>query len=265
MKLFKRVKQTISSIGVSTEEQIAAIHNEFDTAADRALEEAMFILSQGGVDSLKKEKAGLMEKFGFTGTKQVKEVRNQDFIDSRARMNADIVAKYKNKYPQYKFIFREQVQEICEKYGLICGVSSMYEGDIPLKNLKEIDEFNVSDGDRYCLWNHSSTWSVDVSAVLLTSGGPNVISYETERKVKESDNNTSLTLTERSYLSHGHSTKIPFFICAPKSDMNTKEYKMKGVFAYRETPDPIVLHYVKDGFLIVTKWGIEGDDPMLQK
>jgi hypothetical protein len=250
---------------VNTAEVIEAIHNEFDTAADRALEQAMFILSQGGVDSLKKEKATLMEKFGFTGTKQVQEVRDRDFIDSNAKMRADIVAKYKNKYPQYKFIFREQVNEICEKYGLICGEASMYKGDIPLKNLKEIEAFEVSDEDRYKLWNHFSSWSTPTSAVLRAGGGSNVISLAEEKR-KEEQEKTEISLGNiHISMDRGYGTPIPFFICAPKKDMNLEGYKLDGVFVKKEWPDPIVLHYVKDGFLIVTKWGIEGDDPMLQK
>ncbi len=58
-------------------------------------------------------------------------------------------------------------------------------------------------------------------------------------------------------------TKVPLYICAPKADMNIEGKIMKGVFATNPVPDPIVLHYVDDGFLILSKWGLEGQDPML--
>ena len=31
----------------------------------------------------------------------------------------------------------------------------------------------------------------------------------------------------------------------------------------KDVPDPIVLHFMTDGYLIVSKWGIEGEDPSL--
>jgi len=252
LNLFKKIKSEIKEVLApqNTEEIIAAIHNEFDTAADRALSEAMFILSNDGMDSLKREKAALMEKFGFVSTSQVKEVNEKIRIDENAKKKAEIVNKYKEKYPKYKFIFRDQIQEICEKYGLVCGEGRLYKGDIPLKNLKEIEAFKIDDEDRYSLISYNYNSRPNVSIILLAEAGSNVLTNLNEQELKN-------TL-------HGYCSVelIPFFICAPKKDMNLENHKLNGVFA--TTPDPIVLHYVKDGFLIVTKWGIEGDDEMLK-
>jgi hypothetical protein len=44
-------------------------------------------------------------------------------------------------YPQYKFIPEKEAKAICKKYGLVMGDSSLYKGDIPLKNLKEMETF----------------------------------------------------------------------------------------------------------------------------
>jgi len=239
-----------------TSNVIEKIHNEFDSAADRALNEALFILSQKGIEETKKEKAQLMQKLGFTHTAQVRELEKRIEIDNAAKKKANIVNKYKEKYPQYKFIFLDQIKQICEKYGLICGMAGMYKGDIPLKNLKEMETFKVSDDDRYYIYSSSSSWYVDPNAAL--SENAHVESYievEQEKRVNR----------EFSIYNNRHRVKIPFFICAPKSEMHMEGYKLNGVFAYKEIPDPIVLHYVKDGFLIVTKWGIEGDDPIVNK
>jgi hypothetical protein len=58
-------------------------------------------------------------------------------------------------------------------------------------------------------------------------------------------------------------SKLPLFICAPIKDMNTQGYKKEGVFLMREIPDPIVLHPMLDGCLIVSKWGLGSDDENL--
>lgn len=274
---FKKAANAVKEVvaPVNTAEVIEAIHNEFDTAADRALEEAMFILSQEGMDCLKKEKCELMEKFGFTGTNQVKQLRERVKIDETAKSKAEIINRYKTNYPQYKFIFKEQVKEICEKYGLICGTANMYKGDIPLKNLKEMEAFKVAERDEYFLMNYSSLMVSSPLAVL--NWAPPVISkeqhykntkgYFTAKMVYTGDNSDYELITtyhEPTRINY-RADDIPFFICAPKKEMDLTGYKLDGVFVKKEWPDPIVLHYVKDGFLIVTKWGIEGDDPILQK
>jgi len=265
-KIFNKVKEIVSQ--ATAAETIAAIHNEFDTAADRALAEARRILSEDGVNELEKEKALLMQKHGFQGTKVSAKYSERMREEVSADRKANIVKKYKNKYPQYKFIFREQVIEICTKYNLLCGPSNHYKGDIPLKNLKEIESFQVNDEDRYSMWNYSTSFSLDVSIVLLADGGANIISYAEhqrhEQRLAQMSGEWIYENLPSRYMNDGYTTAIPFFICAPESDMNMEGQKKKGVFTYKEIPDPIVLHYVKDGFLIVTKWGLEGDDSILK-
>ncbi|ULT44109.1 hypothetical protein KRR40_12535 [Niabella defluvii] len=51
------------------------------------------------------------------------------------------------RYPNYKFITREEVNRLCEKYGLIFGRADKYTGDIPEKNLLEIEAFYVNNED----------------------------------------------------------------------------------------------------------------------
>lgn len=280
LNIFKKVANEVKEIVSPTNpsEVIDAIHNEFDTAADRALEEAMFILSQEGVNAIKKEKAKLMQALGFVNAGNVEEVRAQEYKRSSAELNANIVNKYKQKYSQYKFIFKDQVRKICKKYGLLCGKASLYKGDIPLKNLKEIESFKVQPADRYYLKQYNWQWGNNTVENLLT-GSPSVISEEEHTRnrggfeyvaVGPKDSTVSaymecLEVQTRYLRSKVDYTveEIPFFICAPKSDMKIEGYKTEGVFLKREIPDPIVLHYVKDGFLIVTKWGIEGDDPIV--
>jgi hypothetical protein len=67
----------------------------------------------------------------------------------------------------------------------------------------------------------------------------------------------------RRHSNHYTEVLVPFFICAPKKDMSAEGMKLTGSFLTKDLPDPIVLHFVKDGFLVVSKWGLEGEDASL--
>jgi hypothetical protein len=247
-KLFNnKVSKFVSSVIETDETIVEKIHNEFDTASDRALAEATAILN--GIKNIPKEKAELMKKLGFINTNEVLKVSKEDEIIHRNRNRAEVIEKYSNKYPQYKFIFWDQVEAICNKYNLVCGQSHLYNGDIPYKNLQEIDNFKIEEEDyyyvsmfneypeRYSSPNHRHRWTNN-------SKSPYYSDYSKE--VSLIDNN-----------------KIPFFICAPEKEMNMENHKRNGVFLERHIPDPIVLHPMKDGALIVSKWGVEADDEIL--
>jgi hypothetical protein len=58
--------------------------------------------------------------------------------------------------------------------------------------------------------------------------------------------------------------KIGLFIAADKSLFDLKGLKKNGYgFFRKKTVDPIVFHYVKGGVLIISKWGMEANDPEL--
>lgn len=228
----RRVESAVPAINVRKEVQ--TIHDEFDIASDKILEAANKIVNP--VNKELEEMADKLKKAGFFSSRLLLDVQKSKSAVELTLYKAEIVKKYSQKYPNYKFIFEEQITEICEKYGLIFGSVSNYTGDVPKKNLDEISNFKVNDEDVYFVIR-----SAHASEKIIPSS--EVARY-----------NTSDFYT--------HVTKIPFKICAPRSDMKLKPNQtVEGVFI-KEVPDPIVLHYVLDGYLIVTKWGLEASDPL---
>jgi hypothetical protein len=219
----------------SVRNKVERIHNEFETASDRALAEAQAIINSS-VETKREELGLLLKDVGFINSKLAREVEARREKISMSKQRAEIIAKYAQKYPQYKFIFRDQVEEICKKYNLVCGEVDLYTGNVPEKNIREMVSFKVMEED-ICHKIKSlhftmivSSWEVDV------------------------------------YKKTGYHSfiKAPFYICAPTSDMkiDSEKHTLKGAFI-SEIPDPIVLHYLPEGYLIVTKWGLEASDPLL--
>lgn len=118
---------------------IQDIHNEFDIACENFLNDVKAII--GETDIVNKGKR--LRAIGFEKSFPVKEGVRLDAIKSQA----DNAAKFTNRYPLYKFIRKEDVERICKKYRLICGRSCDYIGDMPEKNLKEIEAFRVDQND----------------------------------------------------------------------------------------------------------------------
>lgn len=263
--LKKVSRKVIMTLNPPTVEEI---HEAFDTAGEKALKEAKSLLEKLG-NQQESERLELLRKIGFVSAAPLAMYENNKVIKAATESRAAILEKYMLKYPQYKFIFIEQVEELCKKYGLLCAPIRMYKGDVPLKNLKEMEAFKVKDEDIYLT---NSRGYVDRLEFDFKRGDFISRQYFEGRKQQEKlqqgeyvnrmnamyGYGTSMPYTNGNYL------EVPKFICAPKDDILIPEgYKVEGVFAGRELKDPIVLHYVKDGFLIETKWGVEGDDPML--
>jgi hypothetical protein len=227
------------------------IHNEFDTASDRALERANMIISLG-FNQQKSDLAKTLKDAGFTRVgfvqKISEEVQNVEFEQKRA----NIVLKYKEKYPQYKFIFKDQIISICTKYGLIFGPAKNYKGFIPVKNIEDIAKFKVEDEDIW--YTRNST--------LENWGTQNLKRLNNKDDFKF---NSEYNFYWRTYNNEAFH-KVPFYIAAPFKDMELERNQVvKGnEIVNIALPDPIVLHWVKDGFLVVTKWGLEAEDELLK-
>jgi hypothetical protein len=89
-----------------------------------------------------------LEEFGFKRAKDVVEVEEAAKAQALAKDVAEKVAYYFKHYPFNKFITKEQVKDICKKYGLVFGKTEWYIGDIPKKNQLEITDFKVRDKDK---------------------------------------------------------------------------------------------------------------------
>lgn len=210
---------------------VQKIHNDFFTAGDKIINAAKAIIEKG---LLEKGNAIKLMELGFTQCAEVKKHQIlKGLVDS-----GDKASYYAQKYPTAKFITRKQVDKICKKYKLLFGDVGIYTGSIPQKNINEILAFKVNDEDL------DEAYNLNFFSPLLL---PRYFGMPEEPK-KETP------VEEKKYV---RSLKI----CAPKTMMNMQGQKIFGNEIVPE--DPIVLHPVKDGFLIVTAWGNEASDELV--
>lgn len=261
----------------TNQELVKEIHTEFDTAADEMLAEANIILNIG----FSQQKEDRLAKLGFARSKQAVEV-------DKAGEQKKLILQYRQTYPAHKFVTEEVVKQICEKYGLLLGGVSNFIGEVPEKNLAEIEAFKVKKEDyrdtnswgsgmdswatsflqtesrlfRSGIDPFSPTWGIDPATPMgfITSkprrwgtGSDLAQAYSTamwaDYRKKEAEKS----------LFH---EKPLFQICAPENEFNTQGLKKVGHELVPE--DPIVLCPVTGGYLVVTKWGLEASDPSVR-
>lgn len=126
---------------------IERIHEDFDTAAQDFLDKANEIIS-GGTKEMKPEVHEKLKAFGFKRAQDIVEVEEAAKAKALAKDVAEKVSYYFEHYPFNKFITREQVKDICKKYGLVFGKTEWYVGNIPEKNQMEIVSFEVREEDK---------------------------------------------------------------------------------------------------------------------
>lgn len=122
---------------------VQEIHDAFDSASERLLKEAEEILLKLP-DTSKGER---MAKLGFYSTPEATKHSNTAHEKNRAEKLANQIRYFQTFYPNNKFITEEMVENICNKYGLLFGASGRYIGDIPEKNLTEIENFKLLEQD----------------------------------------------------------------------------------------------------------------------
>lgn len=243
-KLFKS-KQT-------TEQIIAEIHNEFDSASERLLKEAKDIVAK---DSSKGDR---LRRLGFNNSQPVKESDDVRKAQYDAQQLAERVSYFSQWYPHNKFITEESVQRICEKYGLVFADGKYYKGDVPEKNLREMEQFVLRKEDMlidYMGGFVDSFTSRLRNSVLGIDYGFGTIAIPSGWIESTIPNFAS---------EEERSTKPSFKICAPEKDFDTTHLAKKGHRLELNIPDPIVLQPVKGGYLIVTKWGLEASDDLVK-
>lgn len=231
---------------------IEKIHNEFQTEVDRILAEAKISVPEIPIDENLLNRANRLRAIGFHSAKEIQEVRdwerrNQEnkWKNDRKRQLVDAVNYFSEKYPNYKFITKDRVLAICEKYNLHMGPVRNFTGDVPDENIRVMEVFEIEEGDkaseeigtmpRFTNFN-GSTWDHRLAG-LQTFYGPAGLQ-----------------------------------ICAPLSQFNKDglavDQKTRTLVRKVEIPDPVVLQPVnykgETYYLVVTAWGIESEDSELK-
>lgn len=264
-------ERIIASITNKYPVEVIVIHNEFMTAADRLVEQANTIIKEA--ESKDFTKVSRLEGLGFKQANQVTELKPLIKKTETSKEHIDLIKYYGRNYPLNKFITEEQVEKICIKWNLVCGEVSRYKGFVPEKNLKEIERFKLKSADKGIWIGNTYLHNGEVRRCrgyyhVYKIGEPwNSYAYQSNDGVRfySSDDmgifGGAILTGNQSYRDNG------LMICAPVKDMDMngmtieKGYRMREV--PKEIPDPVVLHPVKGGYLILTAWGDEASDPIV--
>lgn len=226
---------------ISTKELIEQIHNEFNTAGDLLLKEANSILEKT-IEKDEIDKINLLRKFNFNNVPELQNISKK--IDDKKKAKEILIAtnEISLRYPQYKIIHKSDIEKICKKYNLVYGEVELYKGFVPLKNLKEMDNFKLHEDDwkyfgGYGGYGNRVEISKDVYEYLINYDSRDEYYIDKESK---------------------------FLICAPAKDMIIDKDMIVKNYKIEHVPDPVVLRHIKDDLhLILTAWGDESSDPLV--
>ena len=239
---------------------VKQIHDEFSTAQERLFNEAIGIANKLNSDTVLK--ADRCNKLGFTSSKPSKdgaEILKRQSESSRLIENINYFSK---KYPLNKFITDIEVKRICEKYGLVFGDASRFIGEIPEKNIKEIESFKLKKED--FIEDVNSDWTTILRNSLMR-GHLTPTGFSIDHSVGFGDRRISADFVggfemDESIEQKASKQKPAFKVVARQQDFDTNGMTLRGHKLEMNIPDPIVLQPVKGGYLIVTAWGDEASD-----
>ena len=248
--------------------------------------ESMFLNKKHDISSFK-EKGTFLSKIGFENSIATR-------IYNGVTDAQHLINEYKVSYPNYKFILQPQLERVLEKYNLYQRDCKYFMGDIPEKNIKDIQNFKVIYEDlpkklekvfkeflgyTYNMLQNKKRNNPDSlvgsyiksieclfnSSTKLACADKNNPSY----KIGLDNIINSLNAINTINNTNGYS---PLTICAVESLFNQDAWKegkqriigKKEIEAKSQVDlDPIVLFEVEGGYLIVTAWGDEANDELI--
>lgn len=252
---------------------VKEIHSDFMGKVNELLEFAEEETKKE-YDSEKADKAERLRKLGFRESKETKEgdseIKKKKEKEKEKERKSNIkeaINYFSTKYPQYRFITEESVRSLCEKYGLVYATVDRYLGEVPDKNLKDIENFQIKDEDKCYLETHSRfSLTPTYKKVSLNKIDKEVEQVkEARERTKEEGGDPHKIANERQVRNRYREDSL--YIAASYEDFNTRGMKVENKELVEEMPkipDPIVLQPVmyKNSryFLIVTAWGDEAED-----
>lgn len=251
--------------------EVLEIHNEFEIAADKLLEQANNIIEEAKSKDV--TKVARLEALGFKQANQVTELKPLLKLAELSKEQVELVNYYKREYPFNKFITEEQVKEICDKYNLVCGDVIRFKGFVPEKNLKEIEKFKLKNKD-LCIYGFCWGRGIRSNEAIKKYITFDQYNYLVKNDLFKGDGKGDLTKDDNWCESIVFGFPGKYFdritlqklqICAPVKDMDISGLELKEGYKLEKKfiPDPVVLQPVKGGYLILTAWGDEASDPIV--
>lgn len=247
----------------TVDELVEQIHREFYTASERLMQEAKVLLSQAPQNLM--EKGDRLKALGFVNARVSREAEivKERLVEQEKILKS--INDYAIKYPLDKFITEDEVKAICRKYNLVYGEISLYKGDVPDKNLLEIENATKLRPEDEAYQRHSYGGNREmVSRKFFEEHYLSKVTMDGKPIDPNNPANYEEHLAAIKFIDRmGSCHKCSLLICAPESDM-----KMQGKRVVdskiEEIPDPIVLERTTNGLLrIITAWGIESQDALV--
>lgn len=271
MNIIERIVKRVSSTktlktSTSVKDQnklIDEIHHNFNTEVQRLLAYANIKQSSETEKEYLLDKSSRLTNLGFGATKEVKEADIErdriNAIDSENIVKEQLIEAinyFSMRYPNQKFITEDSVKKICEKYNLIYSTVDRFTGEVPEKNLQEIESFELKEEDRVysCITRFSAHYMLNAVARI------------------DYYNKEDLELRKKDYIPSPYRTEtykdVTLEIVAPLKDFNLEDSEVKNFkLSEKFIPDPVVLQPVifkgVKHYLILSAWGQESEDELV--
>jgi hypothetical protein len=285
MKLFEKLFPSTPKVkteSLVTENDIILvekIHAEIDSAQERLLTEAKSIIAS--IDPKLPEVAARLKAIGFSNTPVAKHGEQVDKECNEAYDKAKTIEYYTRTYRFLKFLTEDELDRICKKYNLIYAPVVNYIKDVPIKNLLEIEKAQVLS------YKDSVQKKYKLVVKDYYSGVPKEIKEFITKGLyfdfPATPSDHSVLEAIRTQYGYVHPTfnsfiyssgtsvcvdKTGLYIAAPQSHFDLKDLNHVSKYGFFkveeiEIKDPIVFRYVTGGIQVLTKWGVEGNDPAL--
>lgn len=215
---------------------VAVIHKDFRSVADRLLKEAKEIIEHARPD----ERAERYRKLGFTGTQRVKDHEGAMIAKKEQEELMQTLLDYKVRYPLYQFLDEKSLRELCRKYTLVYAPAQYFLGEIPEENLRDLEAFEVKDPMYRFVIQNSYRDEIIYSSIEKAYEGQG----KNKKEVKSELVGFDVVATE------------DMFELPPDLEFDVQNHGVRA-----KVKDPLVLQRVPKGFLIITAWGPEAELP----
>jgi len=266
-------------------------------------------------ESIKGSLEKTIKKYGFNNAKN-SDIFDKALLESREELN-DVLNECSVTYPGKKFITDEQIAQLCIKYNLLLTTPDRFIGEIPERNIQELNDFNPKGSEKKAFFDPKVFYKLcnfireyeekhyymnknlkksiamiyrsfmnhsNMDSILFSDNNKYIVHGVNEDK---SITTTELGIQTAKKISEELSKKernsvpiLPLFsqtMIAATSDLldipklglikNKRNELVLGLnskqFKENFLPDPIVLHKVKRGAIIITAWGLESQDELV--
>lgn len=264
---------------------VEQIHEEFDSAQERILLKAKEIIKNSSDDENLIRKSKMLSELGFVNSETaVKGEKIVEKIEISEKV-ASHINRLKFEYPLDKFITVDELDRICNKYGLIHAPVINYIKDVPeknvleMKNSKRLSSEHAAVDRRMFRYTGSFNSNATREQKKLFKSGIDITdmpNYDSDFWIDNNDI-SNWAFGERLCAYDNIDKSIDtikrggLFIAAPKTHFDLRGLKKAtkfGFFGYstQEIKDPVVFEYCKNDIIrIVTKWGTDDDQSYLDE